>query len=577
MKFKPRFSAKFFLIFIVVVLYGVAVFLGYLAVQSLFFEDFFILPVFISFVFFYILAMALWQTLILYALHKMELVIGPTALELRSIHGAGKFLPRFYRPFTIDYKSITKIKHEVLNGETWRIIDANGSSLWLTPFFFEKRDKEYILAELRARVPEQCFEEGFFIFEFEWKKRTGVRMVVALIFYAIAFFFILTESNLFFRSLVVNAWDVEEKVPAFENLRSSYSATDGSFWLLSGKFSSDHYSVYYRGVDGANRKFELPEFEIPYSSVISADEAGRPIIWMEDRVMYYTNAWQIIPYVNNLEIEFFRSNKIVIDGDEAWEIVLIEDTARLIHISSQTGEWFDIPKPESALRDDLSFRQIHQLSHNEFLVLMSGEDVYTVYLFSQGSWQKQEFPLPDKTDFFTLQDFSLDLNGSLFLLIQDQSGWSVQRISPSGVVDTTQLPVVISDEPYIHYMQIKVDALGRLWINENYSFISAFKPEWGGIAQILQVYTEDNSNFQADSYQSIVLLPDGTLLSTGDYVSSIDTDLAILPSPLAEWYVKINDLPIPLVIQLLVLAFIFLEYGSHRKNIKKGVDKFQTT
>lgn len=94
---------------------------------------------------------------------------------------------------------------------------------------------------------------------------------------------------------------------------------------------------------------------------------------------------------------------------------------------------------------------------------------------------------------------------------------------------------------------------------------------------IASVYRGQFKFSSFNSYQSIVLLPDGTLLSTGDYVSSIDTDLAILPSPLAEWYVKINDLPIPLVIQLLVLAFIFLEYGSHRKNIKKGVDKFQTT
>ncbi|MBK9208783.1 MAG: hypothetical protein IPL71_11005 [Anaerolineales bacterium] len=305
MKFKPRFSAKISLIFIVVLFYGTVVFLGYLAVQSLFFEDFFILPVFISFVFFYILAFALWQTLILYALHKMELVIGPTALELRSIHGAGKFLPRFYRPFTIDYKSITKIKHEVLNGETWRIIDANGSSMWLAPFSFEKRDKEYILTELRARVPEQCFEEGFFAFELEWKKRTRVRMVAVLILYAIVFFFIITDSNLFFRSLIVNAWEVEEKVPAFENLRSSYSVPDGSLWLLSEKFPSDRYFVYYRGVDGLEREFELPESEITYFSVISADEAGNPIIWMEDRVMYHTNTWQIIPYTNNLQ-QFFH-------------------------------------------------------------------------------------------------------------------------------------------------------------------------------------------------------------------------------------------------------------------------------
>lgn len=115
-------------------------------------------------------------------------------------------------------------------------------------------------------------------------------------------------------------------------------------WLLSKKFPSDHYSVYYRGVDGTDRKFELPDFEIPYSSVISADEAGRPIIWMEDRVMYYTNAWQIIPYANNFEFDFFRSNKIVIDGDKAWAIVLIENSTHLIHISGQTGEWFDIPK-----------------------------------------------------------------------------------------------------------------------------------------------------------------------------------------------------------------------------------------
>lgn len=576
MKFKPLVYIKISLMFIVVLFYGVVVFSGYLAVQSLFFEGFLFPAIITGFLFFFTLAAALWLTLPLYALHKMELVIGPTALELRSIQGAGKFLEKMYRPFTVDYKSIAQIAYEA-NGVTWKITDMDGRFMWLAPHFFEKRDTENILTELRAHVSEQCFEEGFFTLKLERKKRIKIKTGVMLVLLTLQFFFTLSDSNLYFRPLLFNAWEVEEKVPAFENLRSSYSTSDGSLWLLSKKFPSDHYSVYYRGVDGTDRKFELPDFEIPYSSVISADEVGRPIIWMEDRVMYYTNAWQIIPYANNFEIDFFRSNKIVIDGDKAWAIVLIENSTHLIHISSQTGEWFDIPKPESALRDDLSFRQIHQLSHNEFLVLMSGEDVYTVYLFSQGSWQKQEFPLPDKTDFFTLQDFSLDLNGSLFLLIQDQSGWSVQRISPSGVVDTTQLPVVISDEPYIHYMQIKVDALGRLWINENYSFISAFKPEWGGIAQILQVYTEDNSNFQADSYQSIVLLPDGTLLSTGDYVSSIDTDLAILPSPLAEWYVKINDLPIPLVIQLLVLAFIFLEYGSHRKNIKKGVDKFQTT
>ncbi len=578
MKFKSLLSVKLplFIIFIIMFLFNV--FCGYVTIRLTSID--FIFPtvsglIFFGSIFFIFLAIILLIGLNIYSIHKMELIINSTSLELKSIIGAGSLIPRTSRPFVIEYESITKIKHGGIP-TIWEIIDKNGKSILLNPNIFEKNGGENILAELRAHLPEQCFEDGFKPVNPYDKKVNKVQAAIAITITIIIYFFLLFDASVFLRSHLIHAWKVEETFNGFENARQMALDSNGGYWLLSQNF--DQYFAYHWSDAGGEKKFKLPKLlQSEKPQFVSEDTSGNPIVWFDNKVMYFTGDWQTINYKNNLEVDYLNfTHSMIVHGPEAWTIVNGEDRTHLIHIDGLTGEWYDSPLPESAIENSLVPFQIRQIQSNSFLVLMNHQNKTSVYLFSKGAWQKSEYSLKTEgSETPMLVDVSMDTKDNLLVLRSDFSNsWVVEKISPLGVLESTNLPDPPRMDKYSNnYEKIYEDAYGRLWILGSYPyFINVLKPLWGDTALELELYTKKNSNFQGDLFDWPIMLPDGKLLSADDYISSIDTTLAELPKPLPNWFANLNKQAIGGFLAVIFMLFSLSIMVKDRKNLK-GEDK----
>lgn len=578
MKFKSLLSVKLplFIIFIIMFLFNA--FCGYVTIRLTSID--FIFPtvsglIFFGSIFFIFLAIILLIGLNIYSIHKMELIINSTSLELKSITGAGSLIPRTSRPFVIEYESITKIKYSGIP-TVWEIIDKNGKSTLLNPNIFEKNGGENILAELRAHLPEQCFEDGFKPFRPYDKKVDKVKAGIAITLMIILYFFLLFDTSVFLRSHLIHAWKVEETFNGFENAKQMVLDSNGGYWLLSQNF--DQYFAYHWSEAGDEKKFKLPKLlQSEKPQFVSEDTSGNPIVWFDNKVMYFTGDWQTINYKNNLEVDYLNfTHSMIVHGPEAWTIVNGEDRTHLIHIDGFTGEWYDVPLPESAIENSLAPFQVRQIQSNSFLVLMDYQNKTSAYLFSKGSWQKPEYSLKTEgSETPMLVDVSMDTKDNLLVLRSDFSNsWVVEKISPLGVLESTDLPDPPTMDKYSdNYEKIYEDVYGRLWILGSYPYsINVLKPLWGDTALELELYTKKNSNFQGDLFDWPIMLPDGKLLSADDYVSSIDTTLAELPRPVPNWFANLNKQAISGFLAVISMLFSLSIMVKDRKNLK-GEDK----
>jgi hypothetical protein len=451
----------------------------------------------------------------------------------------------------------------------WEIKDETGKIVLLAPYFFEKNGGEGILAELRTHLPDSSFEDGFKVFKLNEQKGYWLKTSAVIVLTVAFLFFLLFERSTMLRSQLITAWEVEEKIGIFERSKKMLVDSRGGLWVLSEDI--DQYFVYYWSESGAKQRIKLPEFQYQDPPrFLSGDESGNPMIWLDNRVVYYLNGeWQTVYYKNDLQLDFFDRTGII-NGSEAWVIAAVEDRLHLIHLDGLTGEWFEVPLPESAMERGLGPVDTRPLSNGKFLVLMHDKEFSSFYVFSKNTWKTQEYSLPmNNMELFLMDDMYLDPRGNLFLLFRvTQDSWVVKKISSAGFVEITHLPPPKTGESDV-YDEINVDTHGRLWVKGGSPFfMEVFQPQWGGTALELEIYTRSNSNFQAELYDSPILLPDGRLLSADDYVSSIDTSLLDLPKPLPAWFANVNKQVIGFFIMIIATAINYSMIRTARQKIK---------
>jgi hypothetical protein len=87
--------------------------------------------------------------------------------------------------------------------------------------------------------------------------------------------------------------------------------------------------------------------------------------------------------------------------------------------------------------------------------------------------------------------------------------------------------------------------------------MAVFTPSWSGEAAEIVRYTEGNSSYKGGISTDPVMLSNGQIWSLSDKITSIDSNLKVLPAPLPDWFASLDWLQIRLF-SVITLFIVFL-------------------
>lgn len=487
----------------------------------------------------------IWSGISIFATIKAQLIFEEDTLRLQTLDRLTFLLQRGVKPFSIPYNQISNIKTSVAMGRI-EIFDQVGRNHTLLPALFGSKYGENIFLELKEHVPSEVFESGWGFSKFmeKWSKGNKFRIALTQAFVVVYFVPFLLDPTFFSRSGLTDAWHVEYRPFGFESVWTYSLASEDDFWIAG--WHSNYYRVYKFSTREEN-EWKLPDDLLgrQYPQLISEDDAGLPIVWLDDRVLHYNAGdWKSVPYDRDLQLGDWDWRGVV-SGEQAWAIDDEEPARHLLKIDALNGDWSTISLPETAKQQNLSLDSIKRTMHGDMLVLMQNEVNATVYVLSDDKWGKQEYHvilLPEGR----IRDYFLDEEDALWVLFETQEETIVEKISPDGTLQLTQLPSIKNAEGLTAYRSIIVDSSERLWVGGYRDFMAVFTPQWGKDATEIVRYTEDNSNFQRDVFINPTLLPDGKIWAMDEWVSTMDTNLQTLPEPLPDWFASLDWLQIRL-------------------------------
>lgn len=483
---------------------------------------------------------AIWMGLLWLALQRACLIFEDVTLRQEANSRLSfLFFQRGFKPFSIDYDQIKIIRNGRMRGSL-QILDREGRAVDLIPSLFGNNYGEEILLELQKHVTKEQFESGMEIPSVlkKWQARSKKFAMVQFIFLALYLATLSVDSLFSTRSWFISTWKVEVPMLGFgyNPVRAYSPDTQSTFWIVN-RMSFGYRSYHFP--DKSKQFWDLPTKLVgqSYPQLASGDKNGNPIIWMESGVFHYNHGtWETIPYADGLKLGDWNSRGIV-SGEYAWAIE--KDSLLLLKIDALTGNWSQVPLPPSAIQQNLSPQSIRRAANGETLILMQNGTSARVYRFIDEQWQAQEYLviLPDEQS--RVWDYFLGVDGTLWTLIESQDKAFVEKMSTGGQFQVTKLPQSQLDDEFISYRQLIVDSNERLWVSGDYPyFMAVLLPTWQGEAREIEFYTEKNSNFQG--YKSSFLSPDGKIFTFNQMITSIDTRLETLPSPLPDWFANIN-------------------------------------
>jgi hypothetical protein len=471
------------------------------------------------------------------ASRKARLIFESKLLVFESFNGSNFFLRSEWRSFKLSYDQIKVVK-VIGAARSVEIFDFNEKKFVIFPALFSKNQGEEVYIELKKRLPAEVFESGFEVSDIT-QQLAKRRKIINLIVIPVTFIYILTfflDSSLF-RDWSTNAWQVKNNSFRYENIWAYSVDNYNNFWVTAS--ISGGYHVY-RFSDKMDAEWWLPDSVLQkhYPLLSSADKAGRPIVWLDNGALLFDNGdWKSIPYKNGLSIDAWNLRGVAL-GEESWGVANQEEANRLLKINAMSGEWVALPIPEMAEQKKLSPTSVSRVSNTDILVLMQGNTEASVFILSNGEWTSQEFPIII-LEGSRIHDYFLDAKSSLWVLLEVQNNFIIEKVNPNGGLQLTQLPSSQEEEDWENYDHLVVDSSERLWVSGGYPFFMAvFTPVWDGEAVEVVRYTEYNSDYENDSFTKPMMSSDGQLWSFGRRITTIDTNLTILPSPLPEWFVS---------------------------------------
>jgi hypothetical protein len=510
--------------------------------------------------------LVIWMGISTLAVRNAQLIFEEDELILRSLDRPLFLLQRGLKPFEIPYNQIANVKTNVEMSRI-DIFDRVGRHYAFHPALFGAKNGENVLLELQQHVPSEVFEsgQGFPRMMEKWS-RAYIRSIFIIAFSAAYLLTFFLDPSFSSRSWFVDAWRVERRPWGYENVRTFSLDHDNNFWITAWK--SDGYLIY-KFPDDAGSDWKLRESlleEYDYPELVSANHAGAPIVWMNDRAVHYQNGtWQSIPYQDNLDVDYWQFRGVV-SGEQGW--IIDEEGAdnRLLKINALSGDWDVLLPPATAEQENLLLQSMKQTVNGEILVLAESDTNGRVYLLTEDIWETREyaFLLPNGGRSI---DYFLDKDNSLWVLFSSRKEPIVQKISSAGTIQVTHIPVSGEMKKREWYSSIVVDSSERLWISGSYpAFVAVFTPVWDGDSTEIVRYTEKNSNYKSEVSTEPVLLPDGKIWSFGRMISSIDSNLKVLPAPLPNWFASLDLNIMRLVILMGQLIYIVVgSIVSHRR------------
>ena len=513
----------------------------------------------------------LWMVSCLYFLPKIQLIFGPTSVQIPA-YTRFKFLgPRGVKPFNLPYAQIERVKYAEIPG-VFNLVDVKGVSTQFIANGFGNNNGEEVLLELKKYLPEEYFEPNRVITPLKKQLTTAdvihiILSTIVVIGYLIIL--VLRPGWTSYRALFLHAWNVEQNLSAFEDSEAFSAQSKNDYWLLTETLGD--YKIYHQK-NGRTIGQSAPQIrDGEYPQFISEDKNGNPILWLDKRVTHFDGEWKSVVYPDNMDIYSEISlRRFAVSKNQALYVEQDEQSpARLMLMDAFTGASKEIVLPESAKQENLRPFHVRPTTDEGFVVLMNGEASTRAYLFSENSWQEQVYQVLFPSSAF-FHDMLLDQKGSLWLLFGNQNPeiFFVEKVTSDGAHDVTQLPLPHGEGD--RYEVLLVDSHERLWVQGGYpEFMSVLQPVWFAEAHELEYYTTTNSNFSLSSPSNDSLMTtDGVILAAGYSVISMDTNLETPPAPF-PWLETQDPMRLQLfliICQIILLIFMLVRMILNRNN-----------
>ena len=195
------------------------------------------------------------------------------------------------------------------------------------------------------------------------------------------------------------------------------------------------------------------------------------------------------------------------------------------------------------MQADLSPQLIHRALDGALLVLLKKDTDTRVYLLVNDQWQAQVYSVVLLAN-SGVRDLFLDPDRALWVLMETDGEWLVEKISPGGDFVLTRLPDPVGSDQGGGYSGLSVDAQQRLWVAGSDGLahsMAVFIPSWMDDASLLQRYTSTNSNYRISTLQGPFMSMDGRIWAVDYSITSMDTNLQILPRPFPEWVASLFE------------------------------------
>jgi hypothetical protein len=534
--------------------------MGLAVIENVTWLTIFVVP-FITLIILAPLSLALWMGLLLYANLITRLVFTEHSVEKVPVTWISRFLPGAFKPFSLDYDQIKLVCKNERYPYVWDLVDLSGKAVLLAPLQFGKSAAAEILAELRRYLAPECFEDGLDIKVLSPLLTRQDKLILPFWFALLGilvltgFLFVDLSPRAWLGAAFSDAWKVENWLPQFESVWV-YSADQApGFWVVAdgvGEYRAYHF------LDGTGQSWELPRLEHDtYPEQVSGDQAGYPIVWLGDGILHYQNReWSKVAYDQPASIHWGFQD--VVFGEQGW-LISTDDEKRILKIDALTGKSSVQALPDAAVRKGLSPQIIRRALDGSLLVLLENETDTRVYVLDHEQWQAQSYPVTLLADSW-VRDFVLDADRALWVLFEKDDQWQVEKISPGGEFLATRLPAPPETDPErLSYWRLFVDARQRLWLAgyDNADFMAVFNPGWSGDASLMQFYTKANSNYRDSIHPDPIMSADGRLWDFASSITSIDTNLQILPPPLPGWFAFLNKNSMTIFWICMLLNFLF--------------------
>ncbi len=310
-----------------------------------------------------------------------------------------------------------------------------------------------------------------------------------------------------------------------------------SVWVATQRLGGTGEVIHYDGKNTSSWELPAPKTSISYSTVVILSDAdGQPTIITRECDIYTwsENEWMQIDFPEGYKTCWFLDHQFASSENDAWFILDRKNEVDVLVKIHAGSDQIEIVAPPSFV--DMGEYEPEQLSispDNTLLVLAYTEDREVVFIFKNGEWQNETYKI-DPPEGMYIQDFTLDAQGRLYVLyvgfgLNNES--AVETTSDDNKLITKF--VIPNDD--IRYDYLEVDQYGRLWLFGGYkSIVKVLNPIWGGIAEELVFYSEDNSSYSGDN-NKLRILQNGEIWSANRRLVWMDSNLEVLPQSLPVW------------------------------------------